>query len=148
MRLLAFALVAIFLVTGIGMLAKLHRFAGAPVFSVNPGARLAASPASAIVPVQTSGTFDETGTIVMDYTEGSPAIPYLLYTDYKANGKPAVVTKRLIFPDRTSCSAQGLPCATPQGPYPIEADQTVRVIGTALNQTVEVRAIEVLAAAP
>lgn len=94
--------------------------------------------ASAILaPGAESGTFDQEGTIVLDRTQGS-GVPYLLYTEYGAQGAPSIKTKRLIFRNQDACADVNLPCATAQPGVPVREDEKVRVVGTVRDDTVEV----------
>jgi hypothetical protein len=92
----------------------------------------------ALVPAPDSGAFDQTGTIVLDMTQGQGGTPYILYTDYNTQGKPSVKTKRLVFQHRDACADVNLPCATNQPGVPVRPDENVRVIGIVKNELVEV----------
>lgn len=100
-------------------------------------------PAASVLATE-EGAFDEEGTIVFDATEGQNGTPYILYTDYNEQGKPAVRTKRLVFSNRAACAEVNLPCATNQPGIPVRADQAVRVIGTVKDELVEVREVYLL----
>jgi len=96
------------------------------------------SAAAVLAPGAESGAFDQEGTIIFDATEGQGGTPYLLYTEYNDQGKPSVRTKRLLFSGRAVCAEVNLPCATNQPGVPVQADQTVRVVGIVKNEQVEV----------
>lgn len=100
--------------------------------------------ASAILATQTNGPFDKEGTIVFDATEGQNGTPYILYTDYNEQGKPAVRTKRLVFANRDACAEVNLPCATNQPGTPVSADQNVRIVGVVKDELVQVSEVYVL----
>lgn len=104
----------------------------APVASVNLSA-------SAVLAENAAhGAFDEEGTIVLDATQGTNGTPFLLYTEYTADGKPSIRTKRLVFANADECTRLNLPCATNQGGSPVGADEKVRVVGTVSDEMVEV----------
>ncbi|MDB5264680.1 MAG: hypothetical protein JWN64_251 [Parcubacteria group bacterium] len=90
------------------------------------------------------GNFSENGTIILDETNGSPGVPYILYTTYDAGGKPSVKTKRLVFLDQAECQQSNLPCATPDEANPVRADTPVHVEGTIKDDTVEVSKLALL----
>lgn len=94
--------------------------------------------ASAILAEQDTGYFDKEGTIVLDMTQGQGGTPFILYTDYNDQGKPMIRTKRLVFSHRDACADVNLPCATNQPGVPVQQDESVRVVGIAKNETVEV----------
>jgi hypothetical protein len=94
--------------------------------------------ASAIMAEQDAGYFDKEGTIVLDMTQGQGGTPFILYTDYNDQGKPMIRTKRLVFAHRDACADVNLPCATNQPGVPVQQDESVRVVGIAKNETVEV----------
>lgn len=94
--------------------------------------------AAAVLAPEPDGRFDQEGTIVLDMTQGQNGTPYILYTEYNEQGKPAVKTKRLIFPNRDACAEKDLPCATNQPGVPVRPDDAVRVVGVVEDDTVTV----------
>lgn len=100
--------------------------------------------ASAILATETEGRFDKEGTIIFDETEGQNGTPYILYTDYNEQGKPSVRTKRLVFANRDACAEVNLPCATNQPGVPVQADQSVRIVGTVKDELVQVSEVYVI----
>lgn len=100
--------------------------------------------ASAIFATETEGVFDKEGTIIFDETEGQNGTPYILYTDYNEQGKPSVRTKRLVFADRDACAEVNLPCATNQPGVPVQADQSVRIVGVMKDELVQVSEVYVI----
>jgi hypothetical protein len=103
---------------------------------VVPSASLSAS--AVLAPPAESGSFDEEGTIVLDMSHGTPGTPFILYTDYNAQGKPAIRTKRLVFPYQAKCEQKNLPCASDQPNAPVNPDEKVRVTGVIKDDTVTV----------
>lgn len=97
--------------------------------------------ASVLLAEQDAGAFDKEGTIVLDMTQGQGGTPYILYTDYNDQGKPMIRTKRLVFSHRDACADVNLPCATNQPAVPVRSDESVRIVGIAKNETVEVTEI-------
>jgi hypothetical protein len=85
-----------------------------------------------------SGRFDHEGTVIIDPSSGS-GVPYILYSEYTAQGSPRVMTKRLVFHNQDECADLNLPCATRQPGPPVAADEKVRVVGVIKDETVEVR---------
>ncbi len=100
--------------------------------------------ASAILATEQEGHFDKEGTIIFDETEGQGGTPYILYTDYNEQGKPSVRTKRLVFASRDACAEVNLPCATNQPGVPVQADQSVRIVGIVKNELVQVSEVYVI----
>lgn len=100
--------------------------------------------ASAFLATEANGVFDKEGTIVFDVTEGQNGTPYILYTDYNEQGKPSVRTKRLVFANQDACAEVNLPCATNQPGTPVQADQSVRVVGVVKDELVQVSELYVL----
>lgn len=100
--------------------------------------------ASALLATEANGVFDKEGTIVFDVTEGQNGTPYILYTDYNEQGKPSVRTKRLVFANQDACAEVNLPCATNQPGTPVQADQSVRVVGVVKDELVQVSELYVL----
>jgi hypothetical protein len=90
----------------------------------------------AAVPVK--GQFNESGTIVLDTSNGLPGTPYLLFTRYAETGKASVMTKRLVFPGRDECAKRNLPCATAQPGFPVVAEEEVRIVGEVNDDTIVV----------
>lgn len=84
------------------------------------------------------GAFDETGTIILDETEGQGGLAYILYTEYAAQGDPKVKTKRLVFQNQDECGERNLPCATNQPGVPLVANEKVRIVGVVKDELVEV----------
>lgn len=99
------------------------------------------SAAAVLAPTIDEGPFDEEGTILIDDTQGQGGTYYLLYTDYDAQGAPAVKTKRLVFPGTAACAEANLPCVTNQPAPQLAPDERVRIVGSAKNELVEVSAL-------
>lgn len=100
--------------------------------------------ASVLLATEANSVFDKEGTIVFDVTEGQNGTPYILYTDYNEQGKPSVRTKRLVFANQDACAEVNLPCATNQPGTPVQADQSVRVVGVVKDELVQVSELYVL----
>lgn len=97
--------------------------------------------ASAILaPGSDQGAFDQEGTIILDVTQGN-GVPYLLYTDYSEQGRPRVMTKRLVFRNQDACADVNLPCASVQPGVPVKADENVRIVGVVRDELVEVASL-------
>ncbi len=103
---------------------------------------LVASPIRAIDLSPAPAVFDETGTVVIDDAEGPAGTAFLLYTTYNRSDKPAIRTKRLVFPNDSACSAGNLPCAAAQGELPVSAVEQLHVVGTLRDDTVLVERYE------
>ncbi|HEY0979499.1 MAG TPA: hypothetical protein VGE23_01520 [Candidatus Paceibacterota bacterium] len=99
------------------------------------------SAAAVLAPTADEGPFDQEGTILIDDTQGQGGTYYLLYTEYDAQGAPAVKTKRLVFPGAAACAEANLPCVTNQPAPELALDERVRVVGTAKNEQVQVSAL-------
>jgi hypothetical protein len=104
-----------------------------------PTAKLAAGAGITVEAAQ--GRFEEEGTIILDMSEGSSSRPFLLYTSYDAQGRPSVMTKRLIFPNQAECGKLGLPCASQQPDAPVQADERVRILGQVRDDAVTVETV-------
>lgn len=99
------------------------------------------SAAAIQIPGAEYGSFNQAGTILLDPAGEPGGTPFLLYTEYDANNRPQIKTKRLVFSHRDTCSDLGLPCATNQPGVPVRAEEEVRIIGVVKNELVEVHEI-------
>lgn len=89
-----------------------------------------------------ASAFDEEGSIVIDYTQGTAGMPFLLYTLYTSTGKPSVQSVRLVFLEQDLCGQKDLSCASNQPSLPVLKDEKVRIRGVRKNELVEVHTLE------
>ncbi|MBU1292904.1 hypothetical protein KJ819_02435 [Patescibacteria group bacterium] len=136
-------LISVFLVLGAGYLWINGRIEESPSVGVIPSSSLVAG----VVLSEEAPTelFNESGTVLIDTSQGLPGKPFLLYTTYTQSGKPQVKTKRLVFENQDSCAQENLPCSRQQPAAPVSADEEIRVVGIVDGDTVKVQELYRLA---